>query len=69
MPTKPQDTMPTRPQSGSVNFSAANPSGQTFVLAIGAEPINSPWSLVLVRQEQAVLLQSDGLSPIKQRTL
>ena len=40
-----------------------------FVLAIGAEPVAPPWSLVLSRGEQAVLVQSDGLGPIRQRSL
>jgi len=63
------DMTQANPQTSTANPSAANASGQVFVLAIGAEPINSPWSLVLVRAEQAVRLQSDGLGPIKQRTL
>ena len=43
-------------------------ASQAFVLAIGAEPIASPWTLVLLRAEQSVMLQSDGLGPITQQT-
>ena len=55
-----------RQAQGLVEAGAAN---RPFVLAIGAEPIATPWALVLTRAEQAILLQSDGLGPIRQRSL
>ncbi len=52
---------------GTASVSAV--ASPTFFLAIGAEPIGSPWSLVLLRAGQGVSLQSDGLGPIKYQTL
>jgi len=51
---------------GVADGAVASPS---FFLAIGAEPIGPPWSLVLWRAGQGISLQSDGLGPIKYRTL
>ncbi|NCV56322.1 MAG: type II secretion system protein GspH [Betaproteobacteria bacterium] len=42
---------------------------EAFVLAIGAEPIAAPFTIVLLRDKQAVILQSDGLGPIRHRSL
>ncbi len=53
-------------RGGVAEGAVASPS---FFLAIGAEPIGSPWSLVLWRAGQGVSLQSDGLGPIKYRTI
>ncbi|MFM8881474.1 MAG: prepilin-type N-terminal cleavage/methylation domain-containing protein [Betaproteobacteria bacterium] len=53
-------------RGGVAEGAVASPS---FFLAIGAEPIGSPWSLMLWRAGQGVSLQSDGLGPIKYRTL
>ncbi|NCV69967.1 MAG: type II secretion system protein GspH [Betaproteobacteria bacterium] len=42
---------------------------EAFVLAIGAEPIAAPFTIVLLRDKQAVILHSDGLGPIRHRSL
>ncbi|NCW18726.1 MAG: hypothetical protein EBW39_05900, partial [Betaproteobacteria bacterium] len=42
---------------------------EALVLAIGAEPIAAPFTIVLLRDKQAVILQSDGLGPIRHRSL
>ncbi|NCX43303.1 MAG: type II secretion system protein GspH [Betaproteobacteria bacterium] len=42
---------------------------EALVLAIGAEPIAAPFTIVLLRDKQAVILHSDGLGPIRHRSL
>ncbi|MBU6382323.1 MAG: prepilin-type N-terminal cleavage/methylation domain-containing protein [Proteobacteria bacterium] len=42
---------------------------EAFVLAIGAEPIAAPFTIVLLRDKQAVILHSDGLGAIRHRSL
>lgn len=54
--------------STATTSASSTQASQAFVLAIGAEPIASPWTLVLLRAEQSVMLQSDGLGPITQQT-
>ena len=63
------DSIALRQHPGGVDVAKGAVVSPSFFLAIGAEPIGSPWSLVLWRAGQGVSLQSDGIGPIKYRTL